>query len=179
MGLSDYLVMQKIIKITILFTFLFIIGIFYISLTRDTDYNTSSLINKETPEFKIISFDESKTYTRDDIKKNNYTLINFWASWCAPCRVEHPILMKLSQKKNLLILGINFKDQNNQARKFLNELGNPYALLAKDKNGKQSVRFGIYGIPESILINKDLTIIQKFVGPLSVEDYNLIIKIVE
>jgi len=176
---SDYLVMQKIIKITIILVFLFVIGIFYISLTRDTNYNTSSLINVETPEFKIISFDESSTYTRDDLKKNNYTLINFWASWCAPCKTEHSILMKLSQKKNLMMLGINFKDKNIQAKKFLSELGNPYDLLAKDKNGKQSVRFGIYGIPESVLINKNLTIIQKFVGPLSIDDYNAIVKIIE
>ena len=171
--------MQKIIKIIILFIFLFVIGIFYISLTRDTNYNTSSLINKETPEFKIISFDNSNFYTRDDIKKNNYTIINFWASWCAPCKIEHPILMKLSQKKNLMLLGINFKDKESQAKVFLNELGDPYDLLAKDKNGKQSVRFGVYGIPESILINKDLMIIQKFVGPLSDDDYNNIIKILE
>ena len=171
--------MQKIIKIIILFIFLFVIGVFYISLTRDTNYNTSSLINKETPEFKIISFDNSNFYTRDDIKKNNYTLINFWASWCAPCRIEHPILMKLSKSKNLMIFGINFKDKNTQAKIFLNELGNPYDLLAKDENGKQSVRFGIYGIPESILINKELSIIQKFVGPLSVNDFKNIIKIIE
>ena len=171
--------MQKIIKIIILFIFLFIIGIFYISLTRDTSYNTSSLINKETPEFKIISFDDSNFYTKDDIKKNNYTLINFWASWCAPCKIEHPILMKLSQTKNLMILGINFKDKETQAKSFLSELGNPYELLAKDKNGKQSVRFGVYGIPESILINKDLVIIKKFVGPLSVDDYDNIIKIID
>ena len=171
--------MQKIIKIIILFIFLFVIGIFYISLTRDTNYNTSSLVNKDTPEFKIISFDDENYFTRDDIKKNNYTLINFWASWCAPCRVEHPILMKLSKTKNLVILGINFKDKESQAKTFLSELGNPYDLLAKDKNGKHSVKFGIYGIPESILINKELTIIQKFVGPLSVDDYNNIIKIIE
>jgi len=171
--------MQKIIKIIILFIFLFVIGIFYISLTRDTSYNTSSLINKVTPEFKIISFDDSNFYTRDDIKKNNYTLINFWASWCAPCKIEHPILMKLSQTKNLVILGINFKDKETQAKSFLSELGNPYELLAKDKNGKQSVRFGVYGIPESILINKDLVIIKKFVGPLSVDDYDNIIKIID
>ena len=171
--------MQKTIKIIILFIFLFVIGIFYISLTRDTNYNTSSLINKETPEFKIISFDEPNFFTRDDLKKNNYTLINFWASWCAPCKIEHPILMKLSQTKNLMILGINFKDKETQAKTFLNELGDPYDLLAKDKNGKQSVRFGVYGIPESILINKDLMIIQKFVGPLSFDDYNNIIKIIE
>jgi len=171
--------MQKIIKIIILFIFLFVIGIFYISLTRDINYNTSSLINKDTPKFKIISFDETNFYTRDDIKKNNYTLINFWASWCAPCKIEHPILMKLSQTKNLMILGINFKDKEIQAKTFLKELGDPYDLLAKDKNGKQSVKFGIYGIPESILISKDLMIIQKFVGPLSLDDYNNIIKIIE
>ena len=171
--------MQKIIKIIILFIFLFVIGIFYISLTRDTNYNTSSLINKETPEFKIISFDDSNFFTRDDIKKYDYTLINFWASWCAPCRIEHPILMKLSQKKNLMLLGINFKDKELQAKTFLSELDNPYDLLAKDKNGKNSVKFGIYGIPESILINKELVIIQKFVGPLSINDYNNIIKIIE
>ena len=171
--------MQKIIKIIILFIFLFVIGIFYISLTRDTNYNTSSLVNKDAPEFKIISFDDSNYFTRDDIKKNNYTLINFWASWCAPCKVEHPILMKLSQTKNLVILGINFKDKEPQAKTFLSELGNPYDLLAKDKNGKYSVKFGIYGIPESILINKELMIIQKFVGPLTGDDYNNIIKIIE
>ena len=150
--------MQKIIKIIILFIFLFVIGIFYISLTRDTNYNTSSLINKETPEFKIISFDDSNFFTRDDIKKYDYTLINFWASWCAPCKIEHPVLMKLSEKKNLTLLGINFKDKELQAKTFLSELGNPYDLLAKDKNGKNSVKFGIYGIPESILINKELVL---------------------
>ncbi len=171
--------MRKITKIIILFIFLFVIGIFYISLTRDTNYNTSSLVNKDTPEFKIISFDDENYFTRDDIKKNNYTLINFWASWCAPCRVEHPLLMKLSKTKNLVILGINFKDKEPQAKTFLSELGNPYDLLAKDKNGKHSVKFGIYGIPESILINKELMIIQKFVGPLSVDDYNNIIKIIK
>tara|TARA_B100000963_G_C22467010_1_gene598339 strand:- start:299 stop:814 length:516 start_codon:yes stop_codon:yes gene_type:complete len=171
--------MQKIIKIIITFVFLFVIGIFYISLTREANYNTSSLIKKETPEFKALSFDESNFYTRDDIKKNSYTLINFWASWCAPCKIEHPILMKLSEANNLVIFGINFKDKRVLAEKFLNELGNPYDLLAKDKKGKQSVRFGVYGIPESILINKDLMIIQKFVGPLTFDDYNSIIKIVE
>ena len=171
--------MQKIIKIIILLVFLFIIGIFYISLTRDTNYNTSSLINKETPEFKIISFDDSNFFTRDDIKKYDYTLINFWASWCAPCRIEHPILMKLSEKKNLMLLGINFKDKELQAKTFLSELGNPYDLLAKDKNGKNSVKFGIYGIPESILINNELKIIKKFIGPLNKEDYKTILAYVK
>ena len=164
--------MQKIIKIIILFIFLFVIGIFYISLTRDTNYNTSSLINKETPEFKIISFDDSNFFTRDDIKKYDYTLINFWASWCAPCRVEHPYLMQLSKEKNLKILGVNFKDKKINASKFLNELGNPYYYMAKDTTGKQSVNFGIYGIPESILINNETIVLKKFVGPLNEQNLN-------
>ena len=76
------------------------------------------------------------------------------------------------------MLGVNFKDKEKQANKFLNDLGNPYDFLAKDINGKQSVSFGIYGIPESILINKELLVIQKFVGPLSFDNYNKIREII-
>jgi cytochrome c biogenesis protein CcmG/thiol:disulfide interchange protein DsbE len=170
--------MQKIVKIIIFIIFLFIISVFYKSLTRDTNYNTSNLINKEVSEFKIAYFNERDFYTKEDLKKNDYTLINFWASWCVPCKVEHPILMKLSKENNLKILGVNFKDKEKQANKFLKDLGNPYNFLAKDINGKQSVSFGIYGIPESILINKELLVIQKFVGPLSFDNYNKIREII-
>ena len=170
--------MQKATKVLIILFLIFVISIFYISLNRDTSYNTSSLINKELPEFEISFFNEKKFYKNNDLKKNNYTLINFWASWCAPCRTEHPILMKLSQEKNLKIFGVNFKDKKIHADQFLKELGNPYAFIGKDINGKQSVRFGIYGIPESILINKNLLIMKKFVGPLSSENLNQIIEII-
>ena len=89
--------MQNIIKIIIFLIFFFIISVFYISLTRETNYDTSNLINKKITEFKVIHADETGFYTRDDLKKNDFTLINFWASWCAPCKVEHPILMRLSK----------------------------------------------------------------------------------
>ena len=171
--------MQNIIKIIIFLIFFFIISVFYISLTRETNYDTSNLINKKIPEFKVIYDDESGFYTRDDLKKNDFTLINFWASWCAPCKVEHPILMRLSKSKKLKILGVNFKDKDKQAKKFLSDLGNPYDFLAKDINGKQSVSLGIYGIPESILINNELLIMQKFVGPLSLDDYNRIEELIK
>ena len=163
--------MRNTFKIIIFVIFFFIIGIFYISLTRETNYNTSSLINKEVPQFKIAYFDKNEFYSKKDLIKNNYTLINFWASWCGPCRIEHPILMKLSAENNLKILGINFKDKKELARKFLKDLGNPYNLLLKDVEGKKSVIFGIYGIPESLLINNDNIIIKKFVGPLSLDNY--------
>lgn len=171
--------MQNIIKIIIFLIFFFIISVFYISLTRETNYDTSNLINKKIPEFKVIYADETGFYTRDDLKKNDFTLINFWASWCAPCKVEHPILMRLSKSKKLKILGVNFKDKDKQAKKFLSDLGNPYDFLTKDINGKQSVSLGIYGIPESILINNELLIMQKFVGPLSLDDYNKIEELIK
>mgnify|MGYP006109324085 CR=1 FL=1 len=125
---------------------------------------------KKIPKISLEYFNENKFYSEEDFKKNNYTLINFWASWCVPCREEHPLLIELSKEKNLKLLGVNFKDKKKHARTFLQDLGNPYDFLAKDHLGKQSVNFGIYGIPESILINKDLLILKKFIGPLSFED---------
>jgi len=163
--------MQNTVKIIIFVIFFFIIGVFYISLNRETNYSTLSLINKEVPQFKISYFDRNGFYTKQDLIKNNYTLINFWASWCGPCRIEHPVLMKLSAENNLKILGINFKDKKEFARKFLIDLGNPYSFLLKDVEGKQSVSFGIYGIPESLLVNNENIIIKKFVGPLSLDNY--------
>ena len=147
-------------------------------LNKDTNYNTNSLTGKKISNISLEYFDENKFYKEDDLKKNNYTLINFWASWCAPCRKEHPLLIQLSKEKNLKLLGVNFKDKKKQADKFLKDLGNPYNFLTKDDQGRNSVNFGIYGIPESILLNKDLIILKKFVGPLSVEDFNSIIEII-
>ena len=170
--------MQRIIKIIVLIIFFFIIGVFFISLDKDINYNTKNLIGKKISKINLEYFNENKFYTEEDLKKNSYTLINYWASWCAPCRTEHPLLLKLSKEKNLKLLGVNFKDKKNQAKKFLNDLGNPYDFLAKDEFGKQSVNFGIYGIPESILLNNNLEVLQKIVGPLTLKDYNLIIKII-
>ena len=163
--------MRNTVKTVIFIIFFFVIGVFYISLTRDTNYNTASLINKEVPQFKISYFYKNGFYTKQDLIKNNYTLINFWASWCGPCKTEHPILMKLSAENNLKILGVNFKDKKELASNFLKDLGNPYSFLLKDTEGKQSVSFGIYGIPESLLVNNENIIIKKFVGPLSLDNY--------
>tara|TARA_B110001452_G_scaffold57232_1_gene44407 strand:+ start:1989 stop:2504 length:516 start_codon:yes stop_codon:yes gene_type:complete len=170
--------MKNIIKITIFITLLFMIGVFFIGLNKETNYNTHSLVGKKISNMNLLYFDSNKFYKEDSLKKNNYTLINFWASWCGPCRDEHPILIKLSKEKNLNLFGINFKDKKRQADKFLNDLGNPYDFIAKDEQGKNSVNFGIYGIPESILVNNDLIILKKFVGPLSAEDFNSILKII-
>ncbi|MDC0437527.1 DsbE family thiol:disulfide interchange protein [Pelagibacteraceae bacterium] len=170
--------MQRIVKIVVFIFFLFIIGVLFISLGKDTNYNTETLIGKKISKINLEYFNEKKFFKEEDLKKNNYTLINFWASWCGPCRDEHPLLLKLSEEKNLKLLGVNFKDKKKKAKKFLDNLGNPYDFLAKDEFGKQSVNFGIYGIPESILVNNNLVILQKFIGPISYKDYDLIIKII-
>jgi cytochrome c biogenesis protein CcmG, thiol:disulfide interchange protein DsbE len=170
--------MQNIIKISIFIIIIFIVGVFFMGLNKDTNYNTNFLTGKKISNISLEYFDENKFYEEKDLKRNNYTLINFWASWCSPCRQEHPLLVQLSKEKNLKLLGVNFKDKKKQAETFLNNLGNPYDFLTKDELGKSSVKFGVYGIPESILVNKDLMILKKFVGPLSSEDYNLIIQII-
>ena len=171
--------MQKIIRYSIVLLFIFILLVFYNSLNRETNYSTDHLIGNKLANVNLKGFNDKKVYTSEDLRKNNYTLINFWASWCAPCRIEHPALIKLSKEKNMKIVGVNFKDKKEQAKKFLGELGNPYDVSTKDTYGKQSVLFGIYGIPESILVNKELIVIKKFVGPLSVNDLNYIKEIIK
>ena len=170
--------MQKIIKSIIVLLFIFVLLVFYNSLYRETNYSTDYLVGNKLAKINLKSFDDNKIYTSEDFKKSRYTLINFWASWCAPCRVEHPYLMQLSKEKNLRILGVNFKDKKINASKFLNELGNPYYYMAKDTKGKQSVNFGIFGIPESILINNDTIVLRKFIGPLNEQNLNDIKKII-
>ena len=170
--------MQKVIRSIIVLLFIFVLLVFYNSLKRETNYSTDYLVGNKLTKINLKSFDDNKIYTSEDLKNNDYTLINFWASWCAPCRAEHPYLMRLSKEKKLKILGVNFKDKKINALKFLNNLGNPYNHLAKDKTGKQSVNFGIYGIPESILINNETIVLKKFIGPLNEQDFNDIKKII-
>ena len=171
--------MQNIIKLITVLSIIFVLGIFYISLNRNTNYDTEYLVGNKLAEIKLKDFDKDTFYTENDFKNSKYTLINFWASWCGPCQVEHPILMKLSKEKNLRIFGVNFKDSKNNATKFLDNLGNPYYQIAGDQDGKQSIRLGIYGIPESILVNSELIILKKYIGPLNLDDLNEIKKLMK
>ena len=169
----------KIIKLLISSVIIFIIGVFFISLNKSSFYDTKGLEGQKISNIKLEHFSKNKLITEVYLKKKNFTLINFWASWCAPCRLEHPYLLKLNSEAKLNILGVNFKDKKSNATNFLNRYGNPYDEITRDDLGKKSVNFGVYGIPESILVNKDLVIIKKFIGPLSDEDYKLIKNIVK
>ena len=155
---------------------IFILIIFAISLNRDSIYSTEKLIGKKIENFNSKDFYTKEIRDSKILKIKDFSLINYWASWCAPCRAEHSELMQLSKKENLNIIGINFKDKKNEAEQFLKELGNPYDHLLMDQDGRFSINLGVYGIPESILLNKELKILKKFIGPL---DSKRVIEIIE
>ena len=171
----------SISKIIIFIFVIFFLLVFWKGLKLNNNYDTKSLVGNRISNFELTKIDDNNKFiTEEDLKKNNYTLINFFASWCAPCRDEHNYLLNLSKENTKIkIIGINFKDKKINAINFLKELGNPYNFVGADKNGKISILFGIYGIPESVLINHDLTVIKKIVGPIDQFQYNEILNLIK
>lgn len=100
----------------------------------------------------------------------NVTLVNIWASWCVPCHDEAPLLDRMAQDKRIQIVGINYKDTPDNARRFLNRYGNPFAAAGVDPNGRTSIDWGVYGVPETFLIGRDGSIAYKLVGPIAAEN---------
>ena len=169
----------SISKIIIFSFVIFLLSVFWMGLKINNSYDTKSLVGNKISKFHLIEiYDNAQYISEDDLKKKKFTLINFFASWCAPCRTEHKYLLKLSrERKEIKIVGINFKDKKSNAINFLEELGDPYSFVGKDSEGRISILFGIYGIPESILVDSNLTIIKKIVGPIDQIQYDEILKI--
>jgi cytochrome c biogenesis protein CcmG/thiol:disulfide interchange protein DsbE len=170
----------NIIRISVFIFLIFFIIIMFVGLTKNNNYNTKNLVGNEISEFQLISLNNNETFfENNDLINSQFTLINFFASWCSPCRLEHKYLIKLKEEnKKIKIVGINFKDKKNNALSFLKELGNPYEFIAKDSDGSVSVLFGVYGIPESILINNEQKIIKKFIGPINQSHYRELVQII-
>ena len=171
----------NISKIIIFSFVIFSLCIFWVGLKKTKNYDTKNLIGSRISNFQLNEINNIDQYiSEEDLKKNKFTLINFFASWCAPCRAEHKYLLNLSSEgRKIKIIGINFKDKKINAINFLEELGNPYNFVGQDLKGKFSILFGIYGIPESILIDSNLIIIKKFVGPIDQIQYNEILKLIQ
>lgn len=126
----------------------------------------SALIGTKAPSLKLPPLEGSGLPALTDQAVNGkLTLVNVFASWCIPCRDEHPLLKQLAEDGRLNIVAINYKDKNENALRFLGELGNPYHAIGVDPNGKAAIDWGVYGIPESYLVAPDGTIIYKRVGP--------------
>ena len=173
--------MKNKLTLIILFIFLsFCFVILYKGLNNSNTYIPKINHEKNIPVFKAKDLN-SNTYIDSEkiFEENIYYIINIWASWCIPCKKEHPLLMELSKIQSVKLIGLNYRDNLNNAKKFINELGNPYAQILIDKDGTLGVEFGAYGVPETFIIDKNKKIIKKFVGPINketAEEIKLIIK---
>ena len=108
--------------------------------------------------------------------KNAVTVLNVWASWCVPCRDEAPVLLKLAADKRIRLVGINYKDQADNARRFLGRFGNPFAASGADANGRAAIEWGVYGVPETFIVGRGGRIAYKLVGPLTPENLEQVMK---
>ena len=127
---------------------------------------------------QLLFFKKKKINSQNIFVKNKFYLFNIWASWCLPCKDEHPLLVNLSKNDKLEIIGLNYKDNLKNAEKFLNELGNPYKKILIDRDGTKAIEWGAFGVPETFLVFEN-KIVKKFIGPLnfkSIEEIEEIIK---
>jgi cytochrome c biogenesis protein CcmG/thiol:disulfide interchange protein DsbE len=132
----------------------------------------SALLNTKAPSLSLPPLEGANVPALTDAAiEGKLTLVNVFASWCVPCRQEHPMLKELAKDERLNIVGINYKDKSDNALRFLGELGNPYAAIGIDPNGKAAIDWGVYGIPETYLVGKDGTIVYKKVGPIDAATY--------
>ena len=111
-----------------------------------------------------------------DSFKGEVTVLNVWASWCVPCRDEAPLLTRLAADKRIRVVGINYKDQPDNARRFLGRYGNPFAAAGADKNGRAAIEWGVYGVPETFVVGRDGRIAFKLVGPITGENFDTVLK---
>jgi cytochrome c biogenesis protein CcmG, thiol:disulfide interchange protein DsbE len=146
--------------------FIFVFAIFYKGLSNSNLYSPNTNI-KSIPTFTSKALLKKKSFNSKDIfDKDKFFLLNIWASWCVPCRDEHPLLLNLSKNKKVEIIGLNYKDNFNNAEKFIDELGNPYSIILLDRMGTKAIEWGAFGVPETFLIYEN-KIIKRFIGPLN------------
>jgi len=171
---------NKFILFTVIMTISFCFIVFYKGLNNSNTYTPKITDKKNVPIFEAKDFNSNIYLNSEKIfEEDIFYIINIWASWCVPCRTEHPLLMKLSKNQSVKLVGLNYKDNLNNAKDFINEFGNPYSQIIIDNDGTLSVEFGAYGVPETFIIDKDKKIIRKFVGPINeeiLEKIKLIIK---
>jgi cytochrome c biogenesis protein CcmG/thiol:disulfide interchange protein DsbE len=161
---------RRLIVLLPLLVFLGLAGLFLLQLLsgRDEAEVPSALLGLPAPQTNLPALEgsnlpglDSKTFA------GKVTLVNVFASWCAPCREEHPVLLALSQDKRFVMAALNYKDEPQNARRFLGDLGNPFQAIGVDEAGRTAIDWGVYGVPETFVIGKDGKIAYKHVGPLT------------
>ncbi len=145
------------------------VGFLAVGLTLNPREIPSPLVGKAAPIFSLPQLhDQDKVFSPDDMKGQVW-LLNFWASWCSGCRTEHPVLMDLAKSGAAPIYGVDYKDQRGEALAWLDQWGNPYPIVAVDAAGKVGIDYGVYGVPETYVIDKQGVIRYKQIGPLDDE----------
>jgi len=153
-----------IITIFVLFCFVVLLK----GLSNSNTYVPDTKVGKQLLSFKAKKLFNNEEVISDELFfENKIYLLNLWASWCVPCRTEHHILMKLSSNPSVRIIGLNYKDDLINAKKFINQMGNPYSEILIDNDGTISIELGAYGVPETFLIDENRIILKKFVGPIN------------
>ncbi len=142
-----------------------------IGLTKDPREIPTPFIGKPAPTFKLSQLDDfQKTFSPEDMKGKVW-MLNVWASWCVACRAEHPLLLEMARRGDLNIYGLNYKDQPTDAKNWLAQQGgNPYGLIVVDFDGRVGIDYGVYGVPETFVIDKQGTIRHKVIGPITREE---------
>ncbi len=170
---------KLVITLTIIF-FLILLAFFYLlKIDRNPSEIPSNLLNKKVPVFETPSLIKNKKFISSNEFGNEIIIVNFFATWCKPCRDEHGFIKLFSEKDGIRVIGINYKDNSKKAIKWLNDLGNPYSDVPIDKNGMIAIDWGVYGIPETFIVNSKGIIIYRHVGPINRKIYkkiNIIIK---
>ncbi len=164
-----------VILVLVAATAMALLSLFYFMLKKgDPSLLPSALINKLAPAFEVVALPAEAgappfpTFTADDLKNDHIKLVNFWASWCGPCREEHPVLVSIAAS-GVPIYGINRKDSAQNARTFLKTHGNPYTGIITDLTGRTGIDWGVYGMPETYVIGADGKILKRIVGPITIK----------
>jgi len=148
--------------------FLGLVALFMVGLGRNPGEVPSPLINRAVPEFSLPRLDDpAQQMSSRHLRSGEVVLVNVWASWCTACREEHPFLMELARTGEITLYGLNYKDDPTEARRVLARYGNPYAASAVDREGRVGIDWGVYGVPETFLVDGQGRIRFKQVGPLS------------
>jgi cytochrome c biogenesis protein CcmG, thiol:disulfide interchange protein DsbE len=129
----------------------------------------SPLLGKPAPQFSLPGLLDQASPLQAQSLRGHWTLVNVWGTWCVECRVEHQTLLAIKAEGRVPIYGIDWKDEDAQARAWLNELGNPYERIGADREGRVAIDWGVYGAPESFLVNPEGTVVYKYVGALTPE----------
>jgi len=164
---------KKIFKTMLPFIlFLLIAGLLFRGLKLHPEKIPSPLIGKPVPNFNLPTLENTNQTVNEKIFLNHVTLLNVWATWCEICKYEHPFLLDLAQKEHIIIYGLNYRDDQDLAKKWLQDLGNPYQVVLFDPTGNAAIDWGVYGTPETFVIDKKGRIRYKQIGMIDRETWD-------